>query len=490
MRCAQTIDIPSLDDQVYEGPETRAVTLATPIGADLGAVTTHTVTVTENEAAPALSIDDVTVTEGPGATAVFTVSVSPVSAQPVTVAYQTANGTAIAGQDYTVTSGTLTMPAQAASGTIAVPILNDPLYEPTETFTVTLSSPGAPATIARATGQGTILDNPRVDIDPTLPGQYLADLHAGPTVADYLLIGNPHAVAVTARVTWVRADGTDVRREVSVGAQQRVTVFVGDEPGIAGQGEVSVAVQSLDAAHPLLAEHAAYWGPNWHAGRATEGVTPAATWYLAEGATTIVDEWIAVFNPTSAPVDVTFDFYGTSGTFTPHTERIPAGPGRFKVHVRDWLGSVDHGTTVTGRTLGGDPAGIVVERTLAWEWGRRSRRATARRASRASRRTRRLEGPNSIRGRQRPATCLAPFKASTPRARAGPASSVAGSARRALRRSPTCLAEFRGRRHGLLRDVLRAAQSGDDGCDGAAAVPARQRPDLHPGRQRARAAAG
>jgi hypothetical protein len=96
-------------------------------------------------------------------------------------------------------------------------------------------------------------------------------------------------------------------------------------------------------------------------------VPAAATWYLAEGATTIVDEWIAVFNPTNGPVDVTFDFYGTSGTFTSHTERIATGPGRYKVHVRDWLGNVDHGTTVTARTLAGELAPIVVERTEAWE---------------------------------------------------------------------------------------------------------------------------
>ena len=42
-------------------------------------------TITDNEAAPALSVADVTATEGPGATAVFTVSVSPVRGQPITV---------------------------------------------------------------------------------------------------------------------------------------------------------------------------------------------------------------------------------------------------------------------------------------------------------------------------------------------------------------------------------------------------------------------
>ncbi len=372
----QPIPVPILDDQVYEGLETFPVTLATPIGADLGAASAQTVTITDNEAVPALSIDDVTATEGLGATAVFTVSITPVSGAAVTVAYQTANGTALAGRDYTTTGGVLTIPPQTAAATIVVPLLNDPLYEPTETFTLTLSNASAPETIARATGQATLLDNPRVDIDPALPGQYLADLNAGPDVS-----GNPHAVAVTApfgklrawwarrtkRLTWVRPDGTNVRRELSVPAQQRVTVSVGSEPGIANQGDVSVAVQSPDAAHPLVAEHSAYWGPGWQAGRSSEGVAPAPVWYLAEGSTTVFNEWLTVFNPTNAAIDVTVEPYRTTGPLTSHTVRIPTGPGRFKVALRDWIGSVDHGTRVTGRTLDEQPAGIVVERTITWE---------------------------------------------------------------------------------------------------------------------------
>jgi hypothetical protein len=50
------------------------------------------------------------------------------------------------------------------------------------------------------------------------------------------------------------------------------------------------------------------------------------------------------------------------------TVRIAAGPGRVKIAARDWVGSQDHGTRVTARTLGGDPVGVVVERTLQWEW--------------------------------------------------------------------------------------------------------------------------
>src|SRR5215831_1915448 len=59
---------------------------------------------------PTLSINDVSVTEGNSGTtnAVFTVTLSAVSSQSVTVHFATADNTATAGSDYVATSGTLT----------------------------------------------------------------------------------------------------------------------------------------------------------------------------------------------------------------------------------------------------------------------------------------------------------------------------------------------------------------------------------------------
>jgi trimeric autotransporter adhesin len=63
---------------------------------------------------------------------------------PVTVDFATQNGTAIAGSDYTATSGTLTFPAGSPHGsqqTINVPLINDTVPEVAETFLVNLSNP-------------------------------------------------------------------------------------------------------------------------------------------------------------------------------------------------------------------------------------------------------------------------------------------------------------------------------------------------------------
>ena len=111
-------------------------------------------------ATPTLSINDVTVTEGgPGAggIATFTISLSPASTSPVTVWYQTADGTAgAASGDYVgIPLTTLTFEPGETSKQISITVTGDTTPEPDETFFVNLSNPSG-ATLARAQGVGTI----------------------------------------------------------------------------------------------------------------------------------------------------------------------------------------------------------------------------------------------------------------------------------------------------------------------------------------------
>ena len=78
-----------------------------------------------------------------------------------------ANGTARSDSDYTLTSGTLTIPAGETTATFSVPVKGDLLDEANETFLVNLSSP-VNAAIFDGRGAGTITDNdatPRIAIN-------------------------------------------------------------------------------------------------------------------------------------------------------------------------------------------------------------------------------------------------------------------------------------------------------------------------------------
>jgi Calx-beta domain/FG-GAP-like repeat len=115
---------------------------------------------------PYLSVSDATVKEGNMGTAVatFTVGLSDASTQPVTVAFATGDGSAIAGSDYQAAGGTLTFAPGETSKTITVLVNGDRLPEPNETFFVNLSSP-TNATITVSSGTGRILDDePRISI--------------------------------------------------------------------------------------------------------------------------------------------------------------------------------------------------------------------------------------------------------------------------------------------------------------------------------------
>ena len=74
-----------------------------------------------------------------------------VSASTVTVDYATSNAGAIAGTDYTATSGTLTFAPGETVKNVVVDIIDDPTAESFERFKLTLSTP-TNATIADGTG--------------------------------------------------------------------------------------------------------------------------------------------------------------------------------------------------------------------------------------------------------------------------------------------------------------------------------------------------
>ncbi len=98
------------------------------------------VTVTA-ETPPNITIADVTADEGNAAGQMqFTVTLSAANSGTVTLNYATQDGTAVAGQDYTTSSGTLTFAPGETSKVITIPIVGDTQAEPTETFRVLLSN--------------------------------------------------------------------------------------------------------------------------------------------------------------------------------------------------------------------------------------------------------------------------------------------------------------------------------------------------------------
>jgi hypothetical protein len=116
--------------------------------------------------AASISIGDVTIVEGNSGTqvAAVQVTVSQPHGNNVTVNFNTVNGSATAGSDFTAVSGKLTFAKNEMSKVIQIPIRGDRVAESAESFVVQLSNAKS-AQIAKSQGSVSIVDNePRASI--------------------------------------------------------------------------------------------------------------------------------------------------------------------------------------------------------------------------------------------------------------------------------------------------------------------------------------
>ena len=144
-----------------------------------------------------LAVADAEVREGPGAVLDFAVTLSRALTETVTVGYNTENGTASAGADYTDKSGTLTFTAGETTKTVSVPVLDDGHDEGTETLTLRLSNP-APVRVKLADAEAT----GTIDNTNAIPKEWIARF--GRTVAEQVI------EAVEVRIRAGREPGAEV----------------------------------------------------------------------------------------------------------------------------------------------------------------------------------------------------------------------------------------------------------------------------------------
>lgn len=160
----QHVSVPVAGDRRDEPDESFRLVVTGPEVADGDA----TATIADDDPPPSVDVADAPpATEG--GSAAFAVTLSAASGRHITVAYTTANGTAIAGQDYTARSGTLAIPAGSTSAAVAVAVTDDSADEPAESFELRLSAP-ASATLGDATATATIVDNDEPPAPAPAPG--------------------------------------------------------------------------------------------------------------------------------------------------------------------------------------------------------------------------------------------------------------------------------------------------------------------------------
>jgi N-acetylneuraminic acid mutarotase len=135
-----------------------------------------------------------------------TITVTHTAGCAATVAYSTANNTAVSGSDYTATSGTLSFAAGEISKTFAVPIVDDALVEGEETVEIRLTSPSAGAVLGqRRRAILTIVDDDDFGTLAFSAASYSAGEAAGTTTVTVNRTGGAEG---TVTVPWTAATNT------------------------------------------------------------------------------------------------------------------------------------------------------------------------------------------------------------------------------------------------------------------------------------------
>ena len=136
---------------------------------------TYTLTVTDTSVPelPMMQVENTEATEGEDAVIVFLVTLDQAASGPVTVHYATADGTAVAGQDFQAAQGTLTFAAGETVKTVEVTLIDDAIEDSGETFRLLLSDPSG-AELADSEAVGTIL-NTETAVSEPLSGDLPAD---------------------------------------------------------------------------------------------------------------------------------------------------------------------------------------------------------------------------------------------------------------------------------------------------------------------------
>ena len=196
-----TVTITAADNALDEPDKSVTVSGAASNSDGVNQPADQTLTITDDDPAPTLSINSPSVSEGNSGSAalMYTVTLSAASGRPVTVEYEDSRiGTATSGTDYTaIPGGTLTFAAGTTSQTFNVSVTGDVLDEANETVTVRLKDPvNAAVSTTAGTGTGTITDD---DATPTLS-------ISEPSVTE----GDSGAAALTYTLTLSAASGRQV----------------------------------------------------------------------------------------------------------------------------------------------------------------------------------------------------------------------------------------------------------------------------------------
>lgn len=228
------VDVPVyvIGDTLYEADETFTFTVNSAsygiVAGDSGVVT-----ITNDDAAPAMTVGDVTLDEGGNAT--ITVTLDTAAGKDIVINYAAVDGTAVSPDDYVLANGSLTILAGDTTATLVVSAINDTLFEGIESYSVNFTS----ADTSNTSAASAVIQIDPADLMPTVSiSDPVAVTEGGaPAMVFTVSLSGPSGLPVT--VDFATADGTAT-------AGQDYTAQTGSVTFAPGELTKSISVPVID----------------------------------------------------------------------------------------------------------------------------------------------------------------------------------------------------------------------------------------------------
>jgi YD repeat-containing protein len=218
---SKTVSVSAMDDAIYEGQETFNFLLSNASGGGTISAGAGVGTITDDDPAPSIAINDASGSEGGNLT--FTVTKTGQTILPASISVTAGGGTATSNSDYSPFSTSVSFTATETSKQFTMPLLMDTIYEGSEIVNLTFSGP-VQATIGRSPGIGTILETtggPIFSIMPSTTSLGFTITKSGNTAVSHNI-----SLAVTGGTATAGADYTTITPQVFTVPANSNSIFI------------------------------------------------------------------------------------------------------------------------------------------------------------------------------------------------------------------------------------------------------------------------
>ena len=200
---------------------------------------------------------------------------------------------------------------------------------------------------------------------------YLAEGSTNNGYETWICVQNSNYADADITLTYLDENGNTAQEETTIPALRRFTRKVNNVIDMQNKDGVATIVASTNQV-TVIAERAVYWNASLPDGQggghcSAGAISPATTWYMAEGSTNGYETWVCILNPDTGDANVRLTYMDEEGN-TVQEETTITAKRRFSKRIND-ITSMNNKNGVATKIESINNVGIVAERAVYWGLG-------------------------------------------------------------------------------------------------------------------------